>query len=253
MHPAGLLQPLPIPEGVWQDISLDFVEGLPNSEGYNVILVVVDRFSKYAHFFPLKHPYTALTVAKTLYDGVVKLHGLPKTMVSDHDKVFTSKIWTEVFKMVGVKLMFSTTYHPQTDGQTERVNQCLEMFLRCAISEHPKQWKSWLSQAELWYNTNFHTALGCSPFKALYGYDPNLGVAPVVPAGTQETAVDFVEQREEHLELLKRHLLQAQATMKLAADRNRSNVTFQVGDKIWLKLQPYAQSSLVNRPFPSCP
>lgn len=136
-HPAGLLKPLSVPQGVWQDISLDFVEGLPKSEGYDVILVVVDRFPKYAHF-PLKHPYTALTVAKALYDGVIKLHGLPKTMVSDRDKVFTSKIWTELFKLMGVQLLLNMAYHPQTDGQTERVNQCLEMFLRCAVSEQPK-------------------------------------------------------------------------------------------------------------------
>ena len=125
------------PKGAWQDISLDFVEGLPKVDGYNVILVVVDRFTKYAHFIPLKHPYTALSIARVLYDNVIKLHGMPLSMVSDRDKNFTSAIWSELFKLEGVKLKYSTTYHPQTDGQTERVNQCLEMYLRCSISAFP--------------------------------------------------------------------------------------------------------------------
>ena len=113
------------------------MEGLPKVDGYNVILVVVDRFTKYAHFIPLKHPYTALSIARVLYDNVIKLHGMPLSMVSDRDKNFTSAIWSELFKLEGVKLKYSTTYHPQTDGQTERVNQCLEMYLRCSISAFP--------------------------------------------------------------------------------------------------------------------
>lgn len=146
--------------------------------------------------------------------------------------------------------MFSTAYHPQTDGQTERVNQCLEMYLRCAASVDPTQWKTWLSQAELWYNTNFHTALDCFPFMALYGYDPDLGVPPIVSADTPDLAADFILNREVQLELLKGQLLRAQEHMKFATDKLRTETVFQVGEQVLLKLQPYVQSSLVNRPCP---
>jgi len=175
---------------------------------------------------------------------------MPQTMVSDRDKVFTSHVWTELFKLVGVQLRFSTAYRPQTDGQTERVNQCLEMYLRCAVSDNPKQWGSWLAQAEFWYNTNFHSALGCSPFKALYGYEPTLGIPCPVPPDATPQVSEFMSSRDLHMQLLKDHLLKAQTRMKLHADKNHHDVVFQVGDSVLLKLQPYAQSSLVNRPFP---
>jgi transposase InsO family protein len=130
----------------------------------------VGRFSKYSHFIPLKHPFTALQVAKILLDVVARIHGLPKSIVSDRDKIFTSHLWKELFRLTDTSLLTSTAYHPQTYGQTERVNQCLEMFLRCCILDSPKKWKCWLPLAELWYNTSFHSSLGCPPFKVLYAY-----------------------------------------------------------------------------------
>jgi len=149
-----------------------------------------------------------------------------------------------------VDLSLSTAYHPQSDGQTKRVNQCLEMYLRCSVQDSPRTWKSWLSLAQLWYNSCFHSSLGCSPFKALYGFDPNLGLA----VSTSETAptevAEVVESREAHLQLLKQRLEQAQNRMKMQADRNRTDREFSVGDQVLLKLQPYTQSSIASRPYP---
>jgi hypothetical protein len=220
-HPQGLLQPLPIPEGAWQNISWDFIEGLPKSEGYSVILVVVDRFTKYAHFLPLKHPYSALLVARILFDSIIRLHGFTQTMVSDRDKVFTSIVWKELFRLMGVKLDLSTAYHPQTDGQIELVNQCLEMYLRCPVGDSFAKWKSWLAQAEFWYNSTHHSALGCSPFKALYGHEPFCGIPSQDSSTTPTTVKDFIVDRQLYTVLLKEHLAKAQMLMKLAADRQR--------------------------------
>lgn len=101
-HPAGLLQPLPIPAGVWQDLSMDFIEGLPSSEGYTVIMVIVDRLTKSAHFIPLKHPYSTNTVAQLFMDNIVKMHGLPNSIVSDRDRIFVSHFWKHLFKLYRV-------------------------------------------------------------------------------------------------------------------------------------------------------
>lgn len=249
-HPAGMLQPLPIPTGPWRDITMDFIEGLPLSDGFNTILVVVDRFTKFSHFIPLRHPFTAPSVARVFVDSVVKLHGMPRTIVSDRDRIFTSTFWKLLFQQLGTKLKFTTAYHPQTDGQSERVNQCLEMFLRCNVQDTPKQWRRLLPLAEFWYNSCYHTALGCSPFQALYGHEPNFGAFPELDPDITSPVTDVMKERATQIDLLKRNLDAAQERMKKYADKHRSEKTFQVGESVLLRLQPYAQQSVVNRPFP---
>jgi hypothetical protein len=243
---AGLLQPLPPPTLPWHEITLDFMEGLPSSEGANSILVVVDRLTKYAHFLPLHHPYTAVSVAKLFVDQIVRLHGVPLTIISDRDKIFTSHFWKELFKAMGTLLHYSTAYHPQTDGQSERVNQCLEQYLRCAVQDNPKRWCRWIPMAEFWYNSSYHTTLGCSPFKALYKIEPNFGAMPNLSVASDSAAHDIALEYQAQNELLRAQLVRAQQRMKSYANRNRVERQFATGEKVLLKLQPYAQQSVVN-------
>lgn len=246
----GLLNPLKRPEKPWDDITMDFIEGLPKSNGYNAILVVVDRYTKYAHFLPLRHPFTAPQVAKLFMDHVVKLHSIPLSIVSDRDKIFTSSFWRELFKLLNTQLQLSTAYHPQTDGQSERVDQCLEQYLRCATQATPTKWVNWIPMAEFWYNTSFHTSIGCSPYKALYNQEPNYGMLPDFTTTDNSEVIDTLHDREMHSAMLRQNLARAQLRMKHNADSKRTPREFQVGEQVYLKLQPYVQNSVVHRPSP---
>jgi len=138
--PPGLLQHLPIPNAIWEDIFMDFVEGPPKSRGKDAILIVGDRLSKYIHFLALTHPFSAATIAQLYFEHIFKLHGLPKTVVTDRDQIFLSKFWQELFSLLKVSLYMPSAYHPQSDGQTEVVNRCLESYLRCMTGEKPSEW-----------------------------------------------------------------------------------------------------------------
>lgn len=206
--------------------------------------MVVDRLTKYSHFIPLSHPYHATDVAQTYIDYVYKLHGLPETLITDRDPIFTSKFWQELMSRLGVKLNMSTAYHPQTDGQTERINQCLEGYLRSMVFDKQKEWVRYLSLAEWWYNTTFHRSTKMTPFEALYGYQPpQLGLGSA-PKSRVESVNAFMQDRQKTLAQLKTNLLKAQERMKFYADKHRTERKFSVGDWVYLKMQPYRQTTV---------
>jgi hypothetical protein len=209
-----LLQPLEVPSEAWQIVSLDFVEGLPTSGSANCILVVIDYLTKYAHFIPLQHPFSAASVAKLFMSNVYKLHGMPMAIDSDRDKVFTSNWWRELFRLAGVSLRMSTSYHPQTDGQTERLNQTMETYLRCFANSCPARWSHWLPLAEFWYNTCDHSAIGMSPFKALYVYETkHFDISAQTSMSVPELGV-WLQDRQMMNKLLQLHLARSRLRMK---------------------------------------
>jgi hypothetical protein len=215
----GLLKPLPIPPEAWHTVSLDFVEGLPNSYHYDTILVVIDKFTKYGHFIPCKHPFSAVSIARLFLDNIYRLHGMPKVIISDRDKIFISTFWRQLFKLADTTLNLSSSYHPQTDGQTERLNQCLETYLRCLVHANPHKWSAWLPQAEFWYNTNFHSSLGRSPFEVLYGHMPrHFGIQNSLQPAVTEVE-HWLHERNVMLPIFRQHLERARRRMQVQADK----------------------------------
>jgi hypothetical protein len=169
-RPAGLLQPLKIPEWKWEEIRMDFIVGLPPTQaGYDLICIIVDRLTKVAHFIPIKMTYSGAKLAELYMSRIMCLHGVPKKIVSDRGSQFTSKFWEKLHESMDTKLNFSSTYHLQMDGQTERTNQILEDMLRACALKYGKSWDKSLPYAEFSYNNSYQASIKMAPYEALYG------------------------------------------------------------------------------------
>jgi hypothetical protein len=225
----GLLQPLETPDRVWEEITMDFITHLPNSFGHTVIWVICDRLTKYVHFIGLPTRFTAKDIAMRFSTEICRLHGPPKSIVSDRDPLFLSNFWKELFRVQGTTLKYSSAYHPETDGQTEVVNRSLETYLRCFSSEHPRKWYKFLHLAEYWHNSTFHSSIKMSPFEALYGRSPP-SVLDYVRGHSANSEVDqTLAQRQQLLNTLKENLKRSRKKMEDQANKREEIVPLNLG------------------------
>ena len=232
--PQGLLQPLPVPHRPWSHIAIDFVTGLPKSQGKSVILTIVDRFSKSAHFVPLAKLPSGKETAEIMITNVFRLHGLPLEVTSDRGPQFASAFWKAFCTLVGAKSQLSSGFHPQTNGQTERLNQELEKSLRCLVEGSPSSWVSALPWIEYAYNSPPVSSTAMSPFACCLGYQP-----PIFPEEEKHVGVPtaqlLLKRAHRVWKRTRQVLLRNVETMRRFADWHRRPApSYSVGQKVWL-------------------
>lgn len=219
--PYGTLQQLPIPPRPWNSISMDFIETLPTSGGFNAVLVIVDRLTKQAIFIPTYNTCTSADLAQLFLTHVFAKHGVPEHVTSDRGSVFVSQFFRALGEALGMKLHFTSGYHPEGDGQTERVNQSLEQYVRIYCNYQQDNWHSLLPLAEFAYNNTPNVTTGVSPFYANKGYHPNLACHPEKELASA-AARDFVIDLDELHSHLRENIAEAQNRYQGNADRRRA-------------------------------
>jgi hypothetical protein len=206
--------------------------------------VVVDRLTKFAHFFSIVTDFSATWVVELFFRDIFRLHSLSKIIVTDRDNRFMSTFWQELFRIVGMALTPSTSYHPQMDEQTEIVNKWVEGYLRNYVTRQQKAWVIWLHLGEYFYNTTHFMSIGMTPFRALYNYN-RLSFIEITFGGSKAPIVqDWVQQSQDILRELKDHLQREHNHQKVKADKHRVERNFEVGDLVYLRLQPYRKDSI---------
>ena len=232
---AGLLHPLPVPSRPWSHIALDFITGLPASAGNSVIMTVVDRFSRQAHFVALPKLPSSEETADLLVDHVVRLHGIPVDIVSDRGPQFVSRTWKAFCRGLGVTASLTSGYHPQSNGLAERTNQSVEAALRCVSADHPKSWSQHLSWVEYALNSMSCSASGLSPFECVFGFQPPLFPEQEIDVGVQSVQANMRRCRR-IWKCARRALFSARERARRSADRRRVPApTYRPGDRVWLR------------------
>jgi hypothetical protein len=206
-HPAGLLQPLPIPEKKWEVIAMDLIIGLPRTnKKHDSIMVVVEKLTKDSHFVSVKTMHTTTNITEIFMKEIARLHGIPRTIVLDRDTNFTSNFWRVLFKGFGTNLKFSIAYHPQTDGRTERVNRIIEDMLRMYVMYNPSKWEDYLNLVEFAYNNGYQASLRMIPFESLYGRKCDTQVSQDNPADRVVLGLELLKDMEDQVVKIKQNL-----------------------------------------------
>ncbi|WRX08036.1 Integrase [Theobroma cacao] len=247
---AGTLQSLPILEWKWEHVTMDFVVRLPQTQrGKDAIWVIVDRLTKSAHFLAVHSTYSIEKLAQLYIDEIVRLHGVPISIVSDRDPRFTSRFWLKFQEALGTKLKFSTTFHPQTDGQSERTIQTMEDMLRACVMDFLGSWDRHLPLVEFAYNNNFQSSISMAPYEALYGRKCRTPLCWDEVGERKLVNVELIDLTNDKIKVIRERLKVPQDRQKSYADKRRKDLEFEIDDRVFLKVSPWKVAYRLKLPL----